>query len=113
MKLAIVGSRNISNIDISEYIPQSVTEIISGGAKGVDTLAEQYADKHKLSKHIIRPDYQKYPNRSAPIKRNKIIVDCSDSVLAFWDGKSKGTLFTINYAKEQNIPVNVVEILSE
>lgn len=49
MRVAIIGSRTIENIDISSYIPEEVTEIISGGAKGVDSLAEEYADKHRLS----------------------------------------------------------------
>lgn len=45
MKLLIAGSRSITDIDISSYIPADVDLIISGGANGVDTLAEQYADK--------------------------------------------------------------------
>ncbi|WP_317855478.1 hypothetical protein [Chakrabartyella piscis] len=96
MKLAIIGSRTITNIDIAPYIPEGVTEIISGGAKGVDTLAEAYADKHRLSKHIIRPRY----DLAAPIKRNELIVAACDMVLVFWDGKSKGTLSSINLAKK-------------
>ena len=42
MKAAIIGSRNITNIDLSRFIPKKTTEIISGGAKGVDTLAKEY-----------------------------------------------------------------------
>lgn len=73
MKLAIIGSRNLE-LDITPYVPEGVDEIISGGAKGVDCIAEEYADKHKISKHIIRPRYDLYPSRVAPIKRNEIIV---------------------------------------
>ncbi|MCC8161147.1 MAG: hypothetical protein LIO53_07580 [Oscillospiraceae bacterium] len=51
MKLLVVGSRSITNIDIAPYIPKDTDTIISGGANGIDTLAEQYADKHKLSKN--------------------------------------------------------------
>ena len=43
MKAAIIGSRNITNIDLSRFIPKETTEIISGGAKGVDTIAKEYA----------------------------------------------------------------------
>ena len=44
MKLAIVGSRNVKDIVIGAYMPDDVTEIVSGGAKGVDTLAMEYAE---------------------------------------------------------------------
>lgn len=111
MKLAVIGSRGITELELTPYIPENTTEIISGGAKGIDTLAEEYADKFKLSKHIIRPDYKKYPSKSAPIIRNKLIIDHCDSVLVFWDGKSKGTLSALDYAKKIDKPVKIVEVL--
>lgn len=107
ISVLIVGSRNIDNIDISPYIPGDVTHIISGGAKGVDTLAEQYADKHKISKSIFRPRYDLY-KRGAPIKRNDKMVDMCDKVIAFWDGKSKGTKHTIDYARKKGKDVDVI-----
>ena len=60
MKVAIIGSRSLINVEISKYIPENVTEIISGGAIGIDTLAEEVADKRRISKSIIRPEYDKY-----------------------------------------------------
>lgn len=96
MKIAIIGSREITSIDLSVYLPIEVEEIISGGAKGIDTLAEQYADQHLLSKHIIRPDYKHY-GRAAPLIRNKQIIDLADHIYVFWDGHSKGTQYCINY----------------
>ena len=48
MRVAIIGSRNLT-VDISKYIPDGTTESISGGAKGIDTLAEKYADEHNRS----------------------------------------------------------------
>ena len=101
MKLAIIGSRSITNLDISPYIPEGVSMIISGGAKGVDTLAETYADKHRLSKCIFRPRYDKYPPKVAPLIRNDLIVNECDEMIVFWDGKSRGTSSTINKAKLQ------------
>lgn len=109
MKLAVIGSRELS-LDITPYVPEGVDEIISGGAKGIDTCAEEYADKKKLSKHIIRPRYDLYPSKVAPIKRNDIIIDLCDEVLAFWDGQSRGTSSTINKAKKKGKPVIVIEI---
>lgn len=90
MKLAIIGSRTIQNINISAYIPEGVTEIVSGGAKGVDTRAAQYAKEHRLKLTVFLPDYARY-NRGAPLKRNEQIAKYADEALIFWDGKSRGT----------------------
>lgn len=109
MKLAIVGSREIIALDLAPYIPKDCELIVSGGARGVDTLAEQYAIRHGIKTLIIRPEYEKY-GRSAPIRRNDTIVDSADMVLAFWDGKSRGTMYTIDYAKQHDKPVKVVII---
>lgn len=54
MKVLVAGSRNIRVFDLSEYIPPETDLIISGGAEGVDSLAEQYADQHRISKLILR-----------------------------------------------------------
>ena len=106
MKVAIVGSRSLINVEISKYIPENVTEIISGGAIGIDTLAEEVADKRRISKWIIRPEYDKY-GKKAPLIRNKEIVKRAELVIAFWDGKSRGTKFTIDYAKKLNKEVKI------
>jgi len=108
MKVAIIGSRNLS-IDIEAFLPQGVTLIVSGGAKGIDTLAEEYADKHNIPKLIFLPDYKKY-SKKAPLIRNKLIVDNADIVIVFWDGESRGTKFTIDYAKRQGKKVIVYVI---
>ena len=109
MKLLVVGSRTITDFDLSGYIPPQTTLIISGGANGIDTLAEKYADNHRLSKLIIRPQYNLY-DRGAPLRRNEQMVNFCDCVLAIWDGKSRGTLYTINYAKKMNKPIKVINV---
>ena len=109
MKLLIVGSRSITNFDLSPYVSSDVDTIISGGAGGVDTLAEHYADEHRLSKYIIRPRYDLF-GRAAPLKRNDQMVDMADAVLVIWDGVSKGTQHTLNYAKKTNKPTILVQI---
>ena len=108
MKLMIAGSRSITSLDLSPYISKEVDTIISGGAQGIDTLAEQYADLHRLSKYILRPRYDLY-GRAAPLKRNEQMVDLADSILVIWDGHSKGTRYTLEYAKSQNKPITVVK----
>ena len=96
MKIAIIGSRNLQVIDIEKYLPPDCTEIVSGGAKGIDACAEQYARKHQIPFTLFLPDYERY-GRAAPIVRNKQIVAYADEVIAFWDGRSKGTLSVIQY----------------
>ena len=48
MKVAIIGSRGITNVDMKKYIPPNTTEIISGGARGVDSIAKQYAQENNI-----------------------------------------------------------------
>ena len=71
MKLAIIGSRSL-NFNFEKHIPPDIDTIVSGGASGIDTLAEKYADEHNIDKIIIKPDYRKF-GKYAPIKRNKSI----------------------------------------
>ena len=109
MKLLVVGSRCIREFDLSPYISAEVDTIISGGADGIDSLAEQYADSHRLSKYIIRPRYDLY-GRAAPLERNRRMVDMADAVLIIWDGKSRGAKYTLEYTKQVNKPIVLVQI---
>ena len=109
MKLLIAGSRGITDFDISPYIPADTELIISGGANGVDTLAEMYADKKRISILIMRPQYNLY-RRAAPLKRNDRMVELCDKVLIFWDGVSKGTKHTIDYANKIGKPIDVITV---
>ena len=98
MKVAVVGSRSIFVTDIGMYISDG-DEIVSGGAVGVDSCAAEYAKKNGLKLTVFLPQYERY-GRAAPIARNKKIVDYADKIIAFWDGKSKGTLSVIKYAEK-------------
>ena len=108
MKVLIAGSRSIESFVLTPYIPQNTCLIISGGAKGIDTLAEQYADLHKISKLILRPNYQRY-GKAAPLKRNESMVDLADIVLVIWDGKSRGGQHTMQYALKKEKKLIVVK----
>ena len=101
MKLAVIGSREIKNFKLSEIIPEDVDEIVSGGADGIDTLAEEFAESKGIKVTEFLPEYDKY-GRAAPIVRNKKIVEYADEVYALWDGNSKGTKFVIDYCKKRN-----------
>ena len=108
MKLLIAGSRSITEFDLAPYIPPEVDLIITGGANGVDTLAEQYADAHKISKLVLRPQYGRY-GRGAPLKRNEAMVQIADAVLVIWDGTSKGTLHTVRFAEKSGKALTLVK----
>ncbi len=99
MKVAIIGSRNLFIEDFTKYIPPKTTEIVSGGARGIDKCAEKYARQRNLKLTVFMPDYDKY-GKSAPIIRNREIVNYADSVVAFWDGKSSGTKNVIDVCKK-------------
>ncbi len=114
MKLAIIGSRNVnlSVKDVTEQCPDSVTEIVSGGARGVDSLAAECAVLLKLKLTEFRPDYKKN-GRGATFIRNRQIVDYADEVLAFWDGLSHGTKYTIDYARKHGKRVKIVKVANQ
>ena len=109
MKILIAGSRNIDEFDLSPYIPKETTLIISGGAKGIDAIAEKYADEHKISKLILLPQYNLY-GKSAPIKRNETMVNIADTVIIVWDGNSRGTKSTLQYSKKKNKNVILITV---
>ena len=80
--------------------------MISGGAQGIDACARSYAKQKGLAITEIFPCYARY-SRAAPLRRNEEIVRRADMVLAFWDGESKGTAYTIRYAQKQGKPLTV------
>lgn len=109
MRVAIVGSRNCQNSLIDEIkrrVPGGTALIVSGGARGVDTLAEQTAAELKIPFRKIVPDYAKF-GRNAPKIRNLAIVRNADRVLAFWDFRSAGTASVIAACIENRVPVEV------
>ena len=92
MKVVIAGSRDITDYGILlkaiKECPFEITEVISGCARGVDTLGEKYAEEYGLKLHLFPADWKKYRNAAGPI-RNAQMADFADAVLCVWDGKSQ------------------------
>ena len=106
MKVAVIGSRGLMLNDFSKFLPPETMEIVTGGARGIDTCAEKYAKQNGIYVKVFLPQYEKY-GKCAPLKRNIEIIDYSDIVLAFWDGNSRGTKYVIDKCKEKNKPIKI------
>lgn len=115
MKLAIVGSRTFSRYGwfkfvVVHYYPIcNIEQIVSGGAKGADSLAKRYAKEYDIPYLEFPANWELY-GKSAGYRRNIDIVNACDEVLAFWDGVSRGTKHTIDTAKKQGKKVTVINI---
>ena len=111
--LAMIGSRSFDDYALlrTEFekiqAAHGFTDIVSGGASGADNLAEQIAREHGLGVVVITPDWSRY-GRGAGMVRNKEIIARADFVLAFWDGKSKGTAGALKIAEKLGKPRQVV-----
>jgi hypothetical protein len=112
MRVAIVGSRELHGNEerwynkICERVPANCTEIVSGGAEGIDSLARRYAEEHGLLLKEFLPEYGRH-GKSAAFVRNSHIVEYAHIVLAFWDGKSRGTADTVIKCYNSNKPVEI------
>ncbi len=106
MKLAVVGSRSFDDYEflkkILDYHP--CTQIISGGARGADTLAKRYAVEHGIPIIEFIPDWDIH-GKSAGFLRNEKIVQACDELIAFWDGESRGAKHSITLAENASKPV--------
>lgn len=124
-RLLIVGSRGFNDYElmkeiISESLPEwvddpSKLEIISGGAKGADTLAEKFADDNMCYFKLFKADWDKYGKAAGPI-RNKRMQEYISKFknrlcIAFWDGKSKGTKTNFKMAKDFNNPIIIYDYI--
>ena len=107
MKIAMVGGRDFNDYEslkkeLAKFIEEnniSLNSIVSGGAKGADTLAEKFATEMGVEMIIFKPNFEKH-GRGAALARNTQIIENSDIVFAFSDGKSKGTHDSIKKAEK-------------
>lgn len=116
MKLGIIGSRTFTDYDlflsvVSRLVEgwSRIDEIVSGGANGADSLASRYAGYFGIKMTVIKPDWKTH-GRAAGFLRNTQIVEQSDMIVAFWDGKSAGTKDSIDKAKVLKRPTLIVYV---
>ena len=74
MKVAIVGSRSLGNVDALRYVPEGIFEIISKRARGIDTFVEGFTDENGNSKTIIKPQYGRSAFKMKSRRRAVLIV---------------------------------------
>lgn len=112
MKIIIAGSRNIVDYElIKDAIKKSntntmATEIVSGGARGVDRMGECWAKQNNIPIKIFLADWNQF-GKSAGYIRNEQMAKYADALLAVWDGKSRGTKHMIDLAKKYGLKVYI------
>jgi predicted Rossmann fold nucleotide-binding protein DprA/Smf involved in DNA uptake len=113
MKVIIAGGRDITDYSLvlsalaeSGFQP---TEIVSGMASGVDTLAIQYANENNLPLKEFHAQWHLF-GRSAGPRRNRQMAEYADALLAIWDGESRGTKNMIEEATKRGLKVYVKRI---
>lgn len=115
MNLGIVGSRTFSDYElmckqlekIKARLGIDIDTIISGGAKGADSLGARYARDNDIGLIEHLPEWEKH-GKGAAFIRNSLIVRDSDIIIAFWDGESRGTQHTLTLADKKHVPYKVV-----
>lgn len=111
MRIAVIGSRSYNDYELMKRTLDEykgiVSLIVSGGARGADSLGEKWANENNVEKLIFLPDWNKH-GKAAGFIRNKDIIENSDLVIGFWDGLSKGTEHSLNIAKSKGKQVRIV-----
>lgn len=107
--IAIVGSRSYPRPDLVQAYVAALPEgcaVVSGGAPGVDSTAEAAARTAGLETVVFRADWEGLGRRAGPI-RNEQIIQRADRVVAFWDGRSRGTLNALVLAERAVLPIQI------
>ena len=113
MRIIIAGSRGFANVKLMTeklnklFSVNKPTLIVSGGAKGADQLGENYARRMNIPVQQYLPQWKTF-GISAGMKRNRLMAENADALVAFWDGSSRGTAQMIEYANRMGLKVRVV-----
>ena len=119
MKTIVAGSRDGFGLaDVYTAIARSgferqITEVVSGGARGVDRFGEMWAQANATPIKQFIPDWNGPLGKAAGHARNRDMGDYADALVALWDGKSKGTKGMIDYAKKKGLKVYVYQLGEE
>ena len=114
-RVIIAGSRSFSNYELlKEHCLSLLQEkrrthrviIVSGHARGTDTMGERFAKEHGLPCEYYPANWQIHGRAAGPI-RNKEMANNADALIAFWDGQSRGTLSMINLARKMGLQVAI------
>jgi hypothetical protein len=111
VRVAIIGSRNFPDEQqVYSYVSglPSGTTVVSGGADGVDSWAAAAARTRGLGVVTYEPNYELHGKRAPLVRNEAIAIDC-DRMVAFWDGKSRGTMHAVQQAERLGRPVMVIE----
>jgi len=111
MRVIIAGSRDITDFqtvcDAVRHSGFPISRVLSGMARGVDTLAIRYATEKCLPLDQFPAQWSKW-GRSAGYRRNVQMAQNADALIAIWDGRSPGTKHVIEVAKAHGLRVFVM-----
>ena len=108
MRVIIAGSRNITSYNAVKLAVKrskfKISKVISGGANGVDSLGERYANENRIEVEIFNADWDLWGKRAGFVRNSKM-ANNADALIAIWDGKSRGTKHMIDVATEKGLKV--------
>jgi hypothetical protein len=111
MKVILAGSRTIADFNLlvkainKAYDEEgiSITEIISGGAKGVDTLAEQFSEEANIPITVILAQWGIYGKKAGILRNIDMSNSGSEALICLWDGISPGSKHMIDHSHTKRI----------
>lgn len=116
MRVIVAGSRNLHDMNVvASAIRQSgftVTEVVSGGAPGVDRLGEAWARLNNIPVRIFPADWVRFGPSAGP-RRNVQMAAYADALVAIWDGRSPGTRHMISEAQRRGLAIHLVTVSAE
>lgn len=120
VKVIVAGLRSFNDYDLFKSKIEktiidneiNITEIVSGGASGVDSMAERYANENGISVKVFQADWKKYGRGAGPLRNKKMAeyVGEKGALVAFWDYKSKGTGSMIKIAEKMNLNIYICSV---